>query len=61
MREKEVLVLDINKRFLNYVHPAVARRLIKDKVAIVYARQPFVIQIVVEHKTSDINQKHRSK
>lgn len=45
MREKEVLVLDAERRFLGYAHPAMARRLLKDGKAIVYSREPFVIQM----------------
>ncbi len=45
MRVSEVIVLDMERRFLDYVHPAFARRLIKDQAALVYSRDPFVIQV----------------
>jgi hypothetical protein len=45
MREKVVLVLDAEQRFLSYTHPAIARRLLKEGRATVYSREPFVIQI----------------
>ncbi len=45
MRTLEVIVLDPEKRFVDYVHPAFARKLIKDQLASVYSREPFVIQL----------------
>lgn len=45
MKEQEVLVLDADRRFLEYTHPAVARRLLKEGEAIVYSRDPFAIQL----------------
>jgi len=45
MREKEVLVLDAERRFLEYTHPALARKLLKEGKASVYSKEPFAIQI----------------
>jgi hypothetical protein len=44
--KKEVLVLDKDKRFLSYCHPARARQLLRDGNAKVYSRVPFAIQLV---------------
>lgn len=44
MRE-EVLVLDAERRFVAYIHPAAARRLLKEGKATVYSKVPFAIQI----------------
>ena len=41
-----MIVLDKERCFIDYVHPAVARRLIKDKLAMIYSKDPFVIQMV---------------
>lgn len=46
MREREVIVLDATRQFVRNVHPAIARRLIKDGAARVYSRDPFMIQII---------------
>lgn len=40
-----IIVLDDNKRFLEYVHPAIARKLLKDGKATIFSKEPFVIQI----------------
>lgn len=45
MRVADVVALDMNKQFLSYVHPAFARKLIKEQLASVYSRDPFVIQV----------------
>jgi hypothetical protein len=45
MREKVVIVLDAERRFLEYTHPAMARRLLKEGRAVVYSKNPFAIQI----------------
>lgn len=44
-KEKEVLVLDANRCFLSYTHPAIARKLLRDGRAIIYSRDPFTIQM----------------
>lgn len=46
MREKEVVVLDQERRFLRYIHPAVARRLLTEGQAVVHTREPFTIQLI---------------
>lgn len=46
MRDKDVIVLDASKRFLEYTHPAKARQLIKEAKAVVYSRSPFAIQLL---------------
>lgn len=45
MIENEVIVLDSERRFLEYTHPATARRLLKDGNAVIYSRTPFAIQL----------------
>lgn len=45
MKETEVLVLDSERRFLDYTHPATARKLLKEGKAVVYSRNPFAIQL----------------
>ncbi len=45
MRTLEVIVLDSDRQFVDYVHPAFARKLIKEQAASVYSRDPFVIQV----------------
>lgn len=45
MKETEVLVLDAERRFLDYTHPATARKLLKEGKAVVYSRAPFAIQL----------------
>lgn len=43
--ENEVIVLDSERRFLEYTHPATARRLLKDGNAVIYSKAPFAIQL----------------
>jgi hypothetical protein len=43
--ESNVTVLDNDSRFLDYTHPAVARKLLKDGVAVVWSRSPFTIKL----------------
>lgn len=45
MKDPEVIVLDSERRFLEYTHPAIARKLLKDGQAIVYSKSPFAIQL----------------
>jgi hypothetical protein len=45
MREKIVIVLDSNGCFLENTHPAMARKLLKEGQAKIYAREPFAIQL----------------
>ena len=55
MRDVEVVVLNNKKQFVNYVHPAVARRMVTDGLAVVYAKDPFTIQLVDdEHQNKEI-------
>ena len=48
MKSDEILVLDSEKRFLDYAHPAIARKLLKDGKALLYSKDPFAIQLNVE-------------
>jgi hypothetical protein len=41
---KEIMVLDINCQFLDYIHPALARKVLKTELASVFSRDPFIIQ-----------------
>lgn len=59
MREREVLVLDADRRFLEYTHPAVARKLIKDGQAVVYSRDPFAIQIKKSVESPDRRRRNK--
>lgn len=43
--EPQVTVLDHENRFLEYTHPAVARRLLRDGSATVWTRDPFAIKL----------------
>lgn len=45
MRTLEVIVLDLDRQFVDYIHPAFARKLIKEQAAVVFSREPFVIQV----------------
>lgn len=45
MRDLEVIVLDAERQFVDYVHPAFARKLLKEQAASVYSKDPFVIQV----------------
>lgn len=45
MRALEVIVLDAERQFVDYVHPAFARKLLKEQAASVYSKEPFVIQV----------------
>ena len=51
MPPPQVTVLDRLSRFLDSVHPAVARRLLKDGRATVWSREPFLIKLVGEAST----------
>jgi len=44
-KDQDILVLDQERRFLEYPHPAVARRLLKEGRATVYSKRPFAIQL----------------
>jgi hypothetical protein len=41
---QEIMVLCINRQFLDYIHPALARKFLKDKSTSVFSRDPFIIQ-----------------
>jgi hypothetical protein len=41
----EIMVLDADNQFIDYVHPALARKLLNEKKALVYSKEPFVIQL----------------
>jgi hypothetical protein len=41
----EITVLDANRQFVDYVHPGFARKLLKDGLALVYSKDPFIIQV----------------
>ena len=45
MADRNVTVLDNDSRFLEYTHPAVARKLLKDGGAVVWSREPFAIKL----------------
>lgn len=45
MRALEVIVLDAERQFVDYVHPAFARKLLREQAASVYSKEPFVIQV----------------
>lgn len=45
MAERNVTVLDNDSRFLEYTHPAVARKLLKEGGAVVWSRDPFAIKL----------------
>lgn len=40
-----VLVLDSKKQFLEYTHPAIARKLVKNGYAFVFTEDPFTIKL----------------
>lgn len=48
MGHRFVTVLDANKQFIEYVHPALARKLIKDNYAKVFSTDPFTVQLLLE-------------
>lgn len=48
--EKQVTVIDKDRQFLRYVHAAIARKLLVEGAAVVYSRDPFIIQIVCTKK-----------
>jgi len=52
MPNKDVLVLDNEKRFLEYIHPAAARKLLKDGVAFICIKDPFTVQIKQQYINS---------
>lgn len=43
---QEITVLNGQRQFVCYVHPAFARKLLKDHAAVVYSRSPFIIQVM---------------
>jgi hypothetical protein len=43
--DQNVTVLDSASRFLEYTHPAVARKLLKEGAAVVWSRVPFAIKL----------------
>ena len=43
--KETVIVLDSDRQFLGYTHPAIARRLIRQGKASVYANVPFAISL----------------
>jgi hypothetical protein len=45
MADRNVTVLDSEQRFLEYTHPAVARKLLKEGGAVVWSRDPFAIKL----------------
>lgn len=45
MKERSVLVLTSEKCFLDYAHPAMARRLLKEGKAVIYSKDPFAIKL----------------
>lgn len=55
-KERDVIVLDASRQFLEYAHPAIARKLLKDGKASVYSREPFAIQM---HKSVENPDRHR--
>jgi hypothetical protein len=40
----EILVLDTNRQFVDYAHPAFVRKLLRAKMVSVYSQSPFIIQ-----------------
>ena len=56
MREQHIVVLDANQCFLEYTHPAIARKLLKQGSAVVYSRDPFAIQL---SRSVDSPDRHR--
>lgn len=45
MSDVGILVLDANKRFLEYVHPAIARRLLRLGIATISSKEPFILKL----------------
>jgi len=41
---QEIMVLDVNRQFLDYIHPALARKVLKTKLVSVFSKEPFIIQ-----------------
>lgn len=56
---ENVIVLDADKRFLEYTHPAAARKLLKEEKAIVYSREPFAIQLSRAVEAPDRNRRNQ--
>lgn len=54
---EEVLVVDSEKRFLEYTRPALARKYLKEGKAKVFSKNPFAIQLLHAKPTSSIRRK----
>lgn len=46
LNEDTVLVVDAQKRFIEYIHPAIARKLLKHGYATTVKKDPFSIMLV---------------
>jgi hypothetical protein len=44
MPNNDVLLLDAEKKFIKYIHPAEARRLLKEGTVKIFIKEPFVLQ-----------------
>lgn len=54
---QEVIVLDSENKFLEYTNPGMARKLLKEKKAKIFSRNPFSIKLIRNVKTSSIRRK----
>jgi hypothetical protein len=54
---EEVLVVDSEKRFLEYTRPALARKYLREGKAKVFSKNPFAIQLLHSKPTSSIRRK----
>ena len=45
MKLQEITVLDAKNCFLDYIHPAFARKLLKERLASIYSKEPFIIKV----------------
>lgn len=46
MKQSQVIVVDIDGSFLEYVSPAVARLLVGQSLASVFCRSPYILKVV---------------
>ena len=54
---QEVIIIDSEKRFLEYVHPGRARRMVKEKKAKVFSKSPFAIMLLRPVSSSSIRRR----